>query len=57
MFSTGSSVLFTSTLFCVFLVFHTESLKKTRSLIYGLIFSNIAITHLSYYFLRTSYHG
>lgn len=47
-FSPGSSVLFTSTLFCVFLVFHTESLKKTRSLIYGLIFSNIAITLLSY---------
>ena len=47
-FSPGSTVLFTSTLYCILLVFHTESLKKTRSLIYGLVFSNIIITVLSY---------
>jgi hypothetical protein len=47
-FSPGSTVLFTSTLYCVFLVFHTESIKKVRSLIYGLVFSNIIITVLSY---------
>lgn len=54
-FSPGSSVLFTSTLFCVLLVFHTESMKKTRSLIYGLIFSNIAISLLSYISLEQIY--
>ena len=47
-FSPGSSVLFTSTLFCILLVFHTESIKKVRSLIYGLVLSNIAITVLCY---------
>jgi hypothetical protein len=47
-FSPGSTVLFTSTLYCVFLIFHTESIKKTRSLIYGLVFSNIIVTVLSY---------
>ena len=47
-FSPGSTVLFSSTLFTIFLIFHTESIKKTRSLIYGLIFSNIIITVLSY---------
>lgn len=47
-FSPGSTVLFSSTLFSIFLVFHTESIKKTRSLIYGLVFSNIIITVLSY---------
>lgn len=47
-FSPGSSVLFTSTLFCILLVFHTESIKKVRSLIYGLLLTNIAITLLCY---------
>jgi hypothetical protein len=47
-FSPGSTVLFSSTLFSIFLVFHSESIKKTRSLIYGLVFSNIIITVLSY---------
>jgi hypothetical protein len=48
LFSPGSTVLFSSTLFSIFLIFHTESIKKSRSLIYGLIFSNIIITVLSY---------
>ncbi|WP_130735831.1 VUT family protein [Flavobacterium sp. J27] len=51
-FSPGSSILYTSSLFSILLVFHTESIKKTRSLIYGLIFSNIAITILSYITLQ-----
>jgi hypothetical protein len=51
-FSPGSSVLFTSTLYCIFLVFHTESIKKVRSLIYGLLLSNITITLLSYISLQ-----
>ena len=47
-FSPGSTLLYTSTLFCVLLIFHTENIKKTRSLLYGLVFSNIVITVLSY---------
>ena len=47
-FSPGSTVLFSSTLYSIFLIFHTENIKKTRSLIYGLVFSNIIITVLSY---------
>lgn len=47
-FSPGSTVLFTSTLYSIFIIFHTESIKKTRSLIYGLVFSNIIITVISY---------
>lgn len=54
-FSPGSSVLFTSTLYCIFLVFHTESIKKVRSLIYGLLLANIAITLLSYITLQQIY--
>ncbi|MFD2909463.1 hypothetical protein ACFSX9_12055 [Flavobacterium ardleyense] len=54
-FSPGSSVLFTSTLFCILLVFHTESIKKVRSLIYGLLLSNIAITLLCYISLQQIY--
>lgn len=51
-FSPGSTVLFTCTLFAIFLVFHTESIKKVRSMIYGLVLANIAITLLSYISLQ-----
>lgn len=54
-FSPGAIVLFTSTLFCILLVFHTESIKKVRSLIYGILFANIAITVLSYITLQQIY--
>ncbi len=54
-FSPGSTVLFTATLYAIFLVFHTESLKKVRSMIYGLLLSNIAITLLAYISLQQIY--
>ena len=54
-FSPGAIVLFTSTLFCILLVFHTESIKKVRSMIYGLLFANVAVTLLSYISLQQIY--
>ena len=54
-FSPGAIVLFTSNLFCILLVFHTESIKKVRSMIYGLLFANVAVTLLSYISLQQIY--
>ena len=45
--SPGSSILFTSSLFAILLIFHSENLSKTRTLIFGLMISNIVITILS----------
>ncbi|WP_395056038.1 hypothetical protein [Flavobacterium sp.] len=45
--SPGSSILFTSSLFAILLIFHSENLAKTRALIFGLMISNIVITILS----------
>jgi hypothetical protein len=47
-FSPGSSIIYTSSLFGVFLVYYTENYIKTRSIVFGLVFSNIIITILSY---------
>lgn len=47
--SPGSSILFTSSLFAILLIFHSESLSKTRALIFGLMISNIVITILSFF--------
>lgn len=55
MYFRQASVLFTSTLFCILLVFQTESIKKVRSLIYGLLLSNIATTLLCYISLEQIY--
>jgi hypothetical protein len=45
--SPGSSIIFTSTLFCLLLIFQTEQIVKSRGIIYGLLFANIIITVLS----------
>lgn len=45
--SPGSSILFTSTLFSILLLFHTDVIMKSRTVIYGLLFSNIILTILS----------
>ncbi|WP_394759692.1 hypothetical protein [Flavobacterium sp.] len=45
--SPGSSILFTSSLFIILLVFHSENISKTRTIIFGLMISNIIITILS----------
>jgi hypothetical protein len=45
--SPGSAVIFTATLYAILLMFHTEPIVKTRTIIYGLLFSNIIITFLS----------
>jgi hypothetical protein len=46
--SPGSAVLYTSSLFVILLIFKTENAKKTRSIIFGLLFTNIVIALLSY---------
>ena len=45
--SPGSSILFTSSLFAVLLIFHSENLLKTRTVIFGLMVCNIVLTILS----------
>ncbi|MES2810970.1 MAG: hypothetical protein V4670_00735 [Bacteroidota bacterium] len=45
--SPGSAILFTSTLFCVLLIFHTEGVKTTRTSIFGVLFSNVLLSVLS----------
>lgn len=45
--SPGSAVLYTSTLCCLLLIFHTEGVKKTRTAIFGLLFSNVLLAFLS----------
>lgn len=51
-FSPGSTLLYTSTLFSILLIYHTEKLKKTKGLILGLVFSNIVVSILSYISLQ-----
>lgn len=46
--SPGSAVLFTSTFFCVLLLFHSEGLKTTRTAIFGVLFSNVLLSLLSF---------
>ncbi|WP_136667978.1 hypothetical protein [Flavobacterium sp. H122] len=45
--SPGSAVLYTSTLCCILLIFHTEGVTKTRTAIFGLLFSNVLLAFLS----------
>ena len=45
--SPGSSILFTSSLFVILLIFHSENLSEIRTVIFGLMISNIVITILS----------
>lgn len=47
-FSSGSTVIYTSTLFVILLIFYSDSVIKTKSIVYGLLFSNIVVTLLSY---------
>lgn len=51
LFSPGSTIFYTSTLFVIFLTSYSENLIKTRGLIYGLLISNIAITLFSHFLL------
>ena len=48
LFSPGSTLIFISTLFAVLLIFRNESIIKVRSVIYGVILSNIILVFLSY---------
>lgn len=48
LFSPGSTLIFISTLFTVLLIFRNESIIKVRSVIYGIILSNIILVFLSY---------
>lgn len=50
-FSPGSTIFYTSTLFCIFLTSYTENLIKTKGLIYGLVISNVSITLFSHFLL------
>ncbi|RXR19212.1 hypothetical protein EQG63_07130 [Flavobacterium amnicola] len=45
--SPGSAILFTSTLFSVLLIFHTEGVKVTRTAIFGVLLSNVLLSILS----------
>lgn len=45
--SPGSAILFTSTLFSILLIFHTEGVKVTRTAIFGILFSNVLLAILS----------
>lgn len=45
--SPGSAILYTSTLCCLLLIFHTEGVQKTRTAIFGLLFSNVLLALLS----------
>ena len=48
LFSPGSTLIFTSTLFAVLLIFKNENVLKVRSAVYGIILSNIILVFLSY---------
>lgn len=48
LFSPGSTLIFTSTLFAVLLMFRNENVLKVRSVVYGIIISNIILVFLSY---------
>lgn len=54
-FSPGSSIIYTSSLFGIFLVYYTENQLNTRSAIFGMVFSNIVITVLSFITLEQIY--
>ena len=47
-FSPGSALIYTSTLFAILLIFKSESVAKVRSAIYGVMISNIVLVFLSY---------
>lgn len=53
--SPGSSVIFTSTLLTILLIFHCENILKTRTIIFGLMISNIVITILSVFSYQQLY--
>ena len=46
--SPGSTVLFSSTLCTILLLFHTEGVKVTRTATFGLLFTNVFLALLSY---------
>ena len=46
-FSPGSVILFSSSLFAVLLVYLNEGVKKTRTLIYGIVLANISLAIIS----------
>lgn len=45
--STGSLILFCSSLFAILLIYIKEGISQTRTLIFGIIFSNITLTILA----------
>lgn len=45
--SPGSAILFTSTLICILLLFHTEGIKKTRLAVFGVVFCNVILAIIS----------
>ena len=47
-FSPGSVVLFSSSIFTILLIYIKEGVHQTRTLIYGIILSNVTLTLLSY---------
>lgn len=48
LFSSGSTLIFISTLFGVLLIFRNENVTNVRSAIYGIVLSNIILVFLSY---------
>ncbi len=54
-FSPGSALIFTSTLYCILLIYITENAIKVRAATYGILFSNIVITLFSYISLEQIY--
>lgn len=47
-FSPGSALIYTATLFAILLIFRSESIIKVRSVVYGIILSNVILVFLSY---------
>jgi PAS domain S-box-containing protein len=45
-FSSGSSIFFASSLFAILLIYIKEGIPQTRTLIVGILFSNVALTML-----------
>ena len=48
LFSPGSTLIFSSTLFAILLIFRNESIIKVRSAIYGIILCHLILVFLSY---------
>lgn len=47
-FSPGSALIFTSTLFAILLIYKSESVIKIRSVVYGVVLCNVILVFLSY---------